>query len=208
MSIDRTVNVHVYRWRFDEFFYRCTVLGCVMCCSGGIWPGGKNIRVSGCFGAQWSVAPARGQQFKERVSWLWGVQSDFLSHFLHSRGVILDYTRWRRVRTQRLLRVLKTVFLCLLVSSPRLQTVWLYWKIKRQTPGNTSMIARASWISTMCTNISFHRRLLRSYKASVCCWSRTPRPRPRLLMLPAQSGDAGGVRGDRSAASVEVFELG
>ncbi len=22
--------------------YRCTVLGCVMCCSGGIWPGGKN----------------------------------------------------------------------------------------------------------------------------------------------------------------------
>ncbi len=34
------------------------------------------------------------------------------------------------------------------------------------------------------------------------------RPRPRLLMLPTQSGDAGGVRGDRSAASVEVFELG
>ncbi len=25
---------------------------------------------------------------------------------------------------------------------------------------NTSMIARASWISTICTNISFHRRLL------------------------------------------------
>ncbi len=35
-----------------------------------------------------------------------------------------------------------------------------------------------------------------------------PRPRPRLLKLPEQIGDAGGVRGDRSAASVEVFELG
>ncbi len=45
--------------------------------------------------------------------------------------------------------------LCLLVSSPRLQTVWLYRKIIRQTLGNTSMIARASWKSAECTNISF-----------------------------------------------------
>ncbi len=45
--------------------------------------------------------------------------------------------------------------LCLLVSSPRLQTVWLYRKIIRQTLGNTSMIARASWKSAVCTNISF-----------------------------------------------------
>ncbi len=41
-----------------------------MCCSGGIWPGGKTVLVSGCFGAQCSVASARGQQFKERVSWV------------------------------------------------------------------------------------------------------------------------------------------
>ncbi len=35
-----------------------------------------------------------------------------------------------------------------------------------------------------------------------------PRPWPRLLTLPAQSGDAGGVRGDRCVASVELYELG
>ncbi len=44
--------------------------GCVMCCSGAIWPGEKTVFVSGCFGAQCSVAPARGQQFKERVGWV------------------------------------------------------------------------------------------------------------------------------------------
>ncbi len=33
------------------------------------WGGGvKTVLVSGCFGAQCSVAPARGQQFNERVS--------------------------------------------------------------------------------------------------------------------------------------------
>ncbi len=37
--------------------------------------GGNTILVSGCFCAQWSVAPARGHQYKERVSWVWGVQS-------------------------------------------------------------------------------------------------------------------------------------
>ncbi len=31
--------------------------------------------------------PARGQQFKERVDWVWGVQSDFLSPSPHSGGV-------------------------------------------------------------------------------------------------------------------------
>ncbi len=67
--------------------YRCTVLGCAMCCSGGIWPGGKTVLVSGCFGAQWSVAPATGQQFKERVICVWGVQNYFLTPFPHSGGV-------------------------------------------------------------------------------------------------------------------------
>ncbi len=88
MSIDIIVNVHVsYVQKVWRVIYRCTVLGCVMCCSGGIWPGEKTVLVSGCFGAQWSVAPARWQQFKERVSWVWGVQGDFFSNFLHSGGL-------------------------------------------------------------------------------------------------------------------------
>ncbi len=49
--------------------------------------GNKTVLVSGCFCSQWSVALARGQQFKERVSWMWGVQSNFLSPFPHSGGV-------------------------------------------------------------------------------------------------------------------------
>ncbi len=32
--------------------------------------GGGAVLVSGCFGAQCSVASARGQQFKERVGWM------------------------------------------------------------------------------------------------------------------------------------------
>ncbi len=32
----------------------------VLCCSGGLWPGGKTGLVSGCFGAQVSVVSARG----------------------------------------------------------------------------------------------------------------------------------------------------
>ncbi len=52
------------------------------------WGGGvKTVLVSGCFGAQCSVAPARGQQFNERVSRVWGVQSDRLTPFPHSGGV-------------------------------------------------------------------------------------------------------------------------
>ncbi len=31
-----------------------------MCCTGVIWPGGKTVLVPGCFGAQCSVAPAKG----------------------------------------------------------------------------------------------------------------------------------------------------
>ncbi len=31
---------------------------------------GEKLFVSGCFGAQCSVAPARGQQLKERVGWV------------------------------------------------------------------------------------------------------------------------------------------
>ncbi len=34
-----------------------------------------------------SVVPARGHQFKERVSWVWGIQSDFLSPFPHSGDI-------------------------------------------------------------------------------------------------------------------------
>ncbi len=49
--------------------------------------GVKTVLVSGCFGAQCSVALAKGQQLKERVSWVLGVQSDFLSPFPHSGGV-------------------------------------------------------------------------------------------------------------------------
>ncbi len=52
------------------------------------------------------------------------------------------------------------------------------------------------------------RRLLRSYKAFVYCWSRTSRPRPRLLTLPAQGSVASGVREDGSTVSAEVYELG
>ncbi len=40
------------------------------------------------------------------------------------------------------------------------------------------MIAKAFWISAMHTNTNSRRRLLRSYKAFVYCWSRTSRPRP------------------------------
>ncbi len=75
--------------------------------------------------------------------------------------IVRNVPRWRvprwRVRTQRLLRVPKTVFY-VLVSSPRLQTVWLYRKIIRQTLGNTYMVARASWNSAVCTNNSFQQR--------------------------------------------------
>ncbi len=48
------------------------------------------------------------------------------------------------------------------------------------------MIAEAFWTSATRTNTNFRRRLLRSYEAFVYCWSRTSRPRPRLLTLPAQ----------------------
>ncbi len=44
--------------------------------------GGGTVLVSGCFGAQCSVVPARGQQFKERVGWVWGIQSDFPNRIL------------------------------------------------------------------------------------------------------------------------------
>ncbi len=68
--------------------------------------------------------------------------------------LVLFFSRWRHVRTQGLLRVPKTMFLCLLVT-PHLQTVSLYLKIIRETLGNTSMIARAFWKSAVYTNISF-----------------------------------------------------
>ncbi len=46
----------------------------------------------------------------------------------------------------------------------------------------TRTITRAFWKSAVCTNISFCQWLLRSYKASVCCWSQTQtQPRDRGL---------------------------
>ncbi len=67
--------------------YRCTVPGVLCVVQVDTAWGNKTVLVSGCFCAQWSVALARGQQFKERVSWMWGVQSNFLSPFPHSGGV-------------------------------------------------------------------------------------------------------------------------
>ncbi len=66
----------------------------------------------------------------------------------------------------------------------------------------------AFWISATHTNTNSHRRLLRSYKAFVYCWSRTSRPRARLLTLSAQGGVASGVKEYGSAVSAEVYELG
>ncbi len=89
---------------------------------------------------------------------------------------------------QRPLRVPKTVLLCLLMSSVRLQILSIYHQFIRNSLQNTSMIAKAFWISATHTNTNYRRRLLRSYKAFVYCWSRTSRTRPRLLTLPAQGG--------------------
>ncbi len=65
MSIDRTVNVHVsyVQWRFDELFTDVQYWGVLCVVQVGYGLGEKTVLVSGCFGAQWSVAPARGQQF-------------------------------------------------------------------------------------------------------------------------------------------------
>ncbi len=79
----------MYRWRFDELFTDVQYWGVLCVVQVGYDLGVKTVLVSGCFGAQCSVAPVRGQQFKERVSWMWGVQSDFLSPFLYSGGVKL-----------------------------------------------------------------------------------------------------------------------
>ncbi len=89
MSIDRTVNVHVSYvqmkvwWVITDVQYWGGL--CVVQVGYGLEV--KTVLVSGCFGVQCSVAPARGQQFKESMSWVWGVQSDFLSPFPHSGGV-------------------------------------------------------------------------------------------------------------------------
>ncbi len=91
------------------------------------------------------------------------------------------------------------------MSSVRLQIVSINRQFIRNSLQNTSMIAKAFWISPTHTNTNSCRRLLRSYKAFVYCWSRTSRPRPRLLTLPAQGGVASGVREDGSAESAEVY---
>ncbi len=80
-----------------------------------------------------------------------------------------------------------------------LKTLSIYRQFIRNSLRNTSMIAKAFWISATHTNTNSRRRLLRSYKAFVYFGSRTSRPRPRLLMLPAQGGVASGVREDGSA---------
>lgn len=48
--------------------------------------GKKNCSYA-CSGGWCSVVPDRRQQFEERVGWVCGVQSDFLSSFPHSGGV-------------------------------------------------------------------------------------------------------------------------
>ncbi len=65
----------------------------------------------------------------------------------------------------------------------RLKTLSIYRQFIRNSLRNTSMIAKAFWISATHTNTNSRRRLLRSYKAFVYFGSRTSRPRPRLLML-------------------------
>ncbi len=70
MTIDRTVNVDVYRLRFDELFTDVQDWGVLCVIQVGYGLGVKTVLVSGCFGAPCSVVPARGQQFKERVSWV------------------------------------------------------------------------------------------------------------------------------------------
>ncbi len=72
MTIDRTVNVHVsmYKLRFDELFTDVQYWGMLCDVQVGYDLGVKTVLVSACFGAQCSVEPARGQQFKERVSWV------------------------------------------------------------------------------------------------------------------------------------------
>ncbi len=56
----------MYKW-FDELFTDIQYLGVLCVVRVGYGLGGKTVLLSCCFGAQCSVAPARGQQFKERV---------------------------------------------------------------------------------------------------------------------------------------------
>ncbi len=53
--------------------------------------GVKAVLVSGCFGAQFSVVLARGQQLKERVGWCEGSRVTFLVLFL----TLEVYSPWR-----------------------------------------------------------------------------------------------------------------
>ncbi len=76
----------MYRWRFDELFTDVQYRGVLCVVQVGYGLGEKTVFVSGCFGAQWSVALARGQQFKKRVSWVWGVQSRGLHGGPETRG--------------------------------------------------------------------------------------------------------------------------
>ncbi len=56
----------------------------------------ENVLVPGCSGGRCSVAQTRRQQLEERVGWVCGVQSDFLSTFPHSGGVkILEVGQYK-----------------------------------------------------------------------------------------------------------------
>ncbi len=46
--------------------------------------GEETVLVPGCPGNWGSVAPARWQKFKKGMTWMGGIQSDFLSPFPHS----------------------------------------------------------------------------------------------------------------------------
>ncbi len=87
MSIDRTVNVHVsyVQMKFDELLSDVQYWRVLCVVHVGYGLGEKTVLVSVCFGAQWSVAPTRGQQRESELGVR--VQSYFFSPFPHSGDV-------------------------------------------------------------------------------------------------------------------------
>ncbi len=85
--------------------------------------GEKTVLVSGCFGAQWSVASARGNSSKREWAGVWGVQSDFLSPFPHSGDIkILEVGRGPPIILSAVLTVRCSLLMSVLVAEPN-QTV-------------------------------------------------------------------------------------
>ncbi len=67
----------MYRSRFHELFTDVQYWGVLCVVQVGYDLGGKNS----------IIIIKKMQPFKERVSWVWGVQSDFLSSFPHSADI-------------------------------------------------------------------------------------------------------------------------